>query len=72
MKLVLLKKNVIIVGKSTRSRVLRDRLRLHGAPRGPMEQKKFSIMRGRAKMKLDKTMWGKDKDPARPITIPEI
>ena len=41
MKLVLLKKNVIIVGKSTTSRVLQDRLRLHGAPRGPMEQKKI-------------------------------
>ena len=37
-----IKKNVIIVGKSTRSRVLQDRLRLHGAPRGPMEQKKNS------------------------------
>ena len=36
-----IKKNVIIVGKSTRSRVLRDRVRLHGAPKGPMEQKKI-------------------------------
>ena len=43
MKQVLLKIIVIIVDKLTRNRVLRDRARLRGAPRGGDGTRKFSL-----------------------------
>ena len=43
MKQVLLKTIVIVVGKLTRSRVLRGGARLRGAPRGGDEARKFSL-----------------------------
>ena len=54
MKYVLLKKIVIVVGKSTRSRVLRGRMGLHGALRDGDGARKFFLLCG-ARMGWDKT-----------------